>query len=73
MSDKPESTRFYRKVALQPMRPYVPGENLSGISVNAEDTPELGGMVAFNPANPADQWYIGKAFFEANYEEAVPQ
>lgn len=49
------------------MRPYVPGESLEGISVNKEDTPELGGMIARNADNPADQWYVGKAFFEKNY------
>lgn len=61
---------LYRKRLLQPMRPYVPGEDLSKVSVNAEDTPEEGGMIAWNPDNPADQWYIAKKFFEDNYELA---
>jgi hypothetical protein len=60
----------YRKKNVQPMRPYVPGEDLSGVSVSAEDTPEEGGMIAYNPDNPADKWYVAKAFFEANYVEA---
>lgn len=60
----------YRKKNVQPMRPYVPGEDLTGISVNKEDTPELGGMIAVNPANPEDKWYVGKVFFESNYEVA---
>jgi len=59
----------YRKRGLQPMRPYVPGEDLSGISVSEQDTPELGGMIAMNPSNTADQWYVAKAFFEDNYIE----
>ena len=63
--------KWYRKKLLQPMRPYVPGEDLSGVSVNSEDTPGPGGMVAFNPSNPADQWYVAKRFFEENYEEAT--
>ena len=62
--------KYYRKKLLQPMRPYVPGESLTGVSVNAEDTPELGGMIAVNVVNSADQWYVGKEFFNANYEEA---
>ena len=62
--------RYYRKKALQPMRPYFPGEDLKGISVNSEDTPEIGGMIAFNPMNPKDQWYIAKKYFEENYEIA---
>lgn len=60
----------YRKKSLQPMRPYIPGESLSGISVSIEDTPEEGGMIAYNPKNPNDQWYVAKKFFEDNYEPA---
>lgn len=59
--------KLYRKTATQPMRPYVPGEDLTGISVNKEDTPEIGGMIAVNPKNPEDRWYVAKKFFEENY------
>ncbi len=62
--------QLFRKKQLATMRPYVPGEDLTGISVNKEDTPELGGMVARNEDNHEDQWYVGKAFFEKNYEPA---
>ena len=58
----------YRKKGVAEMRPYVPGENLTSISVNKEDTPEQGGMIARNPDNFEDQWYVAKAFFEKNYE-----
>lgn len=51
------------------MRPYIPGEDLTGISVSPENTPEEGGMIAQNPMNPKDQWYVAKDFFLANYEE----
>lgn len=61
----------YRKKHVQPMRPYIPGEDLTGISVSTEDTPEEGGMIAVNPTNPVDRWYISKEFFEANYEEEL--
>lgn len=61
--------KYYRKKLKQPMRPYVPGEDLTGVSVNKEDTPEEGGMIAFNPDNLEDQWYVAKKFFEENYEE----
>ena len=60
----------YRKTAVQEMRPYVPGEDLTGISVSPEDTPEEGGMIARNSDNHADQWYVAKDFFAKNYEEA---
>ncbi len=58
----------YRKTAIQEMRPYIVGEDLSGISVNSEDTPEKGGMIARNSDNRKDQWYVAKAFFEKSYE-----
>lgn len=61
--------KLYRKKALQPLRPYILGEDLTGISVNKEDTPELGGMIARNPLNPKDQWYVAKKFFNDNYEQ----
>lgn len=60
----------YRKKNLQPMRPYIAGEDLTGVSVNKEDTPELGGMIAVNPANNEDRWYVAKKFFDDNYELA---
>ena len=61
----------YRKKNTQLMRPYVPGEDMTGISVSPEDTPELGGMIAVNDDNHADKWYVAKKFFEDNYVEVV--
>ena len=61
--------KMYRKILLQPMRQYVVGEDLTGISVNDVDILEIGGMIAVNPLNIKDQWYIGKKFFEENYVE----
>lgn len=58
----------YRRTNLAEMRPYVPGESLDGVSVSAVDTPALGGMIARNPENHADQWYVARAYFEANFE-----
>jgi len=59
----------YRKKNVQPMRPYIPGEALTGVSVSPEDTPEEGGMIAINPNNPNDKWYVAKKFFNDNYIE----
>jgi hypothetical protein len=67
---KMEGYKDYRKKNVQPMRPYVPGEDLSGVSVSAEDIPEKGGMIACNPDNQKDKWYVAKDFFAANYVEA---
>ena len=57
----------YRKVQTQLMRPYIVGEDMSSISVSAEDTPEEGGMIAVNKENRNDRWYVAKDFFEKNY------
>lgn len=65
-----ETYTLYRKASTQPLRPYVPGEDLTGVSVSEQDTPEPGGMIAVNPKNPDDKWYVAKAFFEANYVPA---
>jgi hypothetical protein len=59
--------QLFRKSKSQAMRPYVPGEDLTGVSVSKEDTPEIGGMIARNEDNHSDQWYVAKAFFENNY------
>ena len=51
----------YRRKGLAEMRPYVPGENLSGVSVSEEDDPPNDlGMIARNPKNHADKWYVAK-------------
>lgn len=61
----------YRRKGFSEMRPYVPGEDMTGISVSATDTPEEGGMVARNPKDHADQWYVAKKYFVDNLEEVV--
>jgi len=57
---------LYRKKGLQSMRPYILGEDLSGVSVSKCDTPELGGMIAQGSDDGA-LWYVSKTFFEQNY------
>jgi hypothetical protein len=61
----------YKRKGLSEMRPYVPGEDMSKISVSQTDTPEEGGMVARNPQDHNDQWYVAKKYFEENLEEVV--
>lgn len=60
----------YRKKGISEMRPYVPGEDLSGVSVSKEDSPKQGDMIARNPANHNDRWLVAQEYFEKNYEEA---
>lgn len=63
------SWKNYRRTGLSEMRPYVVGEDLTGISVGETDIPEEGGMIARNPKNHADQWYVAKKYFHENLEE----
>lgn len=61
--------KWYRKKGIQLMRPIEPGEDLSGVSVSSGDADNLeGGMIAVNPDNPRDKWFVAKQFFEDNYE-----
>ncbi len=60
--------RQYRRTGLSEMRPYVVGEDLTGISVSDEDTPKGGDMIAREPKSHANQWLVNKEYFEDNLE-----
>ena len=62
-------TTYHRKGGAE-ARPYIPGEDLSAVSVSAADIPNTGGMIFRNPDNHADQWYVAEAWFKANYTGA---
>ena len=64
--------KVYVKSAYQPMRPYVEGEDMTGIGIFDGNTPEVGGMIAYNPNNFKDMWYVSPVFFGENYSE-VPK
>ena len=61
----------FRRTNIAEMRPYVQGEDMTGISVSDPDkqldTLE-GGMIARNPQNHEDMWYVAKDYFEVNFE-----
>ena len=62
----------YKRKSVSEMRPYVKGEDLTKISVSPEDDPENDlGMVARNPKNHKDQWYVARQYFEDNQEEVA--
>lgn len=59
----------YRRRELSELRPYVLGEDLTNVSVSDVDHPETDmGMIARNPKNPDDQWYVARQYFEDNLE-----
>lgn len=62
--------RYYQRLGLVEMRPYVKGEDLTNISVSKEDDPETDmGMIARNSHNHDDQWYVARDYFESNFVE----
>ena len=59
----------YKRISTTEMRPYIKGEDLSNISVSKEDSPETDmGMIARNPNNHKDMWYVSRSYFEENFE-----
>lgn len=63
----------YKRKGLSEMRPYLVGEDMSGISISEQDkqngSPVDGDMIARNPVNHADKWLVAKKYFEDNLEE----
>jgi len=60
----------YERTNIAEMRPYILGEDLSGISVADADDPKNDmGMIARNSKNHKDQWYVARKYFEDNFEE----
>jgi len=60
----------YRRTNIAEMRPYIEGENLHNISVSDVDYPRIDmGMIARNPKNHKDKWYVARKYFEENFEE----
>jgi hypothetical protein len=64
--------KLYRRKSVIELRPYVPGEDLTGVSVSAADklkgSPKEGDMIARAHSDYADNWLVSEAFFQANYE-----
>jgi hypothetical protein len=62
----------YKKKQFAELRPYVPGEDLQGVSIAQVDkdagSPKEGDMIARNPDNHADQWLVAQRYFLDNFE-----
>ena len=64
-----EFRRFRRKGRAE-LRFYVKGEDLNNINVSDVYNPEEDlGMIARNPKNHDDQWYVARRYFLDNFEE----
>lgn len=64
----------YKRKGLSELRPYVEGEDTTGISISKVDiekgSPQVGDMIARNPKNHKDQRLVAKTYFEDNLELA---
>lgn len=62
----------YRRSQIAELRPFDPGEVLSGVSIAQVDldagSPKAGDMIARNPKNHADQWLVAAKYFADNFE-----
>ena len=57
----------YNRVGKVQIRPYIPGEIMSDISVSEADKGCTEGYIARDSDNPKDKWFISTAFFAKNY------
>ncbi len=64
----------YKRKGLSEMRPYEEGDDVGdAVSISPEDrklNSLFGGMIARNPKNHDDLWYVAKRYFDDNLEEA---
>ncbi len=62
----------YRRKQIAELRPYIIGEDMTGISISAADynagSPKEGDMIARNPKNHLDKWLVAKQYFNDNFE-----
>lgn len=71
---QPSTSEFrrYRRSQIAELRTWEPGDDMSGVSISAEDakagSPKAGDMIARNPKNHADQWLVAAAYFADNFE-----
>jgi hypothetical protein len=64
----------YQRKGLSEMRPYILHEDLSGVSVSSTDNPWTDmGMIARNPEDHNDQWYVARKYFEDNLTEVIEE
>jgi len=64
----PPNCKYYRMKTLYAMRPYVPGEDMTGVSVAEGITPAPGGMIIVDLRDHAVRIYITESAFTERYE-----
>jgi hypothetical protein len=66
------SFQQYRRKQIAELRPWIPNDDMSRVSVSSPDkengSPKTGDMIARNPKNHDDQWLVAAAYFADNFE-----
>ena len=57
----------HRKAATTMMRPYVFGEDMTGITIGNGVLLEEGGWICRSTVSDIDQWYISPEYYAENY------
>lgn len=64
--------RQYRRKQIAELRAWMPGDDMSNVSISAPDreagSPKQGDMIARNPKNHDDQWLVAEQYFMDNFE-----
>lgn len=64
--------KYHRKPVTAELRPYIEGEDMTGISISIPDaeagSPKPGDMIARNPKNHKDQWLVSQKYFIENFD-----
>lgn len=62
----------YRRKQIAELRPWKPGDDLTGVSISDADknggSPKAGDMIARNPKNHDDRWLVAADYFAENFE-----
>lgn len=63
--------QYQRRQKISELRPYVPGEDLTGVSISDADrekgSPKAGDMIARNPKDYHDKWLMAAEYFAENF------
>ena len=62
----------YRRTQIAEMTPWVPGFDMTDVSISSTDlngSPTEGDMIVRNPENHEDRWLVAAEYFYANFEE----
>lgn len=67
--------KLYQRRKIAEMRPYVQGEDMTGILISSADSfngsPRAGDMIARNLNNHDDQWLVSEEYFVDNFGEVI--